>query len=146
MKHISCGYLNLAKVIPRTSILGMDMCTIFNEPLATYHTFILHVYMAVFMLGCFVAMMAIWVVIYGPSLRPPGFHESVVMVSNTHLSYKSVSMARVSSLPPHVFLLLKHLWEVCMETVNYKATVFENEIHLDREISMLVIFTPLILT
>ena len=146
MKHISCDYPNLTKVIPSTSVLGMDMCSSFNEPLAICHTFILHVYIAVFMLGCFVAIMAIWVVIYGPSLGPSGFHENVVMVSNTRLSSNSVSVVRISSLPTHVFLLQKHLWEVWMETVNYKATVFENEICLDSEVSMFVIFTPFILT
>ena len=103
-------------------------------------SFTIYVWLAVFMLGCFAAMMVIGVVIVGPFHRVSGFHETTCFSSGFQYTPEIHQCSCGKGCKSAYRCLLVTVTVTAVKKggqVNYTAQVFENEIYLDREVSFI---------
>ena len=101
-------------------------------------SFTLYVWLAVFMLGCFAAMMVIGVVIVGPFHRVSGFHKTMCLSSGFQYTPEIHKCSCGKGCKSAYRCLLVTVTVTAVKKggpVNYTAPVFENEIYLEREVS-----------
>ena len=102
-------------------------------------SFTLYVWLVVFMLGCFAAMMVIGVVIVGPFHRVSGFRQTTCVSSGFQYTPEihQCSCGKGCKSAYRCLLITARLSTVMdRKNINYTAPVFENEIYLDREVSV----------
>ena len=108
-------------------------------------SFTLYVWLVVFMLGCFAAMMVIGVVIVGPFHRVSGFHETTCFSSGFQYTPEIHQCSCGKGCKSAYRCLLVTVTVTAVKEggpVNYTAPVFENEIYLEREVRLgyLIVF------